>query len=166
MPDYKPEQCWASHLPSLFSCLLATNGPVLEVGAGDWSTPLLRQYCKTAERKFVSIEEDPVWAAKYGSFCHSGDELTAMLKAAAEQSKKIPFGWSVVFMDHNGHRRAKDALLFADAAEYIVVHDYPSPDIFKDFPTDRWKHQIVDRRARPWTLVLTQHDHLKERMWQ
>ena len=64
MPDYKPEQCWASHLPSLFSCLLATNGPVLEVGAGDWSTPLLRQYCKTAERKFVSIEEDPVWVVR------------------------------------------------------------------------------------------------------
>ena len=160
MPDYKPEQCWASHLPSLFSCLLATNGAVLEVGAGDWSTPLLRQYCKTAERKFVSVEEDRTWATKYGSFCHADAELTEYLQACAREP------WSIVFLDHNGHRRAKDALLFVDSAEYVVIHDYPSPDIFKDFPQNRWKHNIVDRRARPWTLVLTQHDHLKERMWQ
>lgn len=161
VPDYKPEQCWASHLPSLFSCLLATNGAVLEVGAGDWSTPLLRQYCKTAGRKFISIEEDHVWATKHGSFCYADVELTKALELCAKERE-----WSVVFLDHNGFRRASDALLFVDRAEYIVVHDFPSPDIFKDFPTERWKHQIVDRRARPWTLVLTQHDHLKERMWQ
>lgn len=74
--------------------------------------------------------------------------------------------WSVVFLDHNGHVRAEHALLFVDSADYVVIHDYPSPDIFKDLDTARWKHVIVDRRARPWTLVLTQSDELKERLWQ
>ena len=156
----KPEQCWASHLPALFSCLLATNGAVLEVGAGDWSTPLLRKYCETAGREFYSFEEDQQWAAKMGSEWHQGRALTDFLRAKANAP------WSVVFLDHDGHRRAKDALLFVDSAEYIVVHDYPSPDIFDKFELDKWKHIIVDKRARPWTLVLTQHDHLKERMWQ
>ena len=160
MPDYKPEQCWASHLPALFSCLLATSGAVLEVGAGDWSTSLLRTFCEVAGRTFVSFEEDPVWARKCGSrhvpLEAMGPELSTCSRAP----------WSVVFLDHNGHRRAADALLFVDSAEYIVIHDYPSPDIFKSLDEKRWKHQIVDRRARPWTLVLTQSDELAARLWQ
>ena len=161
MSDYKPEQCWASHLPALFSCLLATSGAVLEVGAGDWSTPLLRKFCEVAGRTFVSLEEDPAWAAKCGSEHCSPTAMDESLIVAAQIRV-----WSVVFLDHNGHRRAADALLFVDSAEYVVIHDYPSPDIFKSLDEKRWKHQIVDKRARPWTLVLTQSDELAARLWQ
>ena len=161
MSDYKPEQCWASHLPALFSCLLATSGAVLEVGAGDWSTSLLRTFCEVAGRTFVSFEEDPVWAAKCGSSYTPPDSMARDLKWMADQP-----GLSVVFLDHNGHRRAADALLFVDSAEFVVIHDYPSPDIFKNLDEKRWKHQIVDKRARPWTLVLTQSDELAARLWQ
>ena len=161
MSDYKPEQCWASHLPALFSCLLATSGAVLEVGAGDWSTPLLRKFCEVAGREFASVEEDVGWAAKHGARHADANEIGPVLASLATIRP-----WSVVFLDHNGHRRAADALLFVDSAEYIVIHDYPSPDIFKDLDEKRWKHQIVDKRARPWTLVLTQSDELAARLWQ
>lgn len=161
MSEYKPEQCWASHLPALFSCLLATSGAVLEVGAGDWSTPLLRKFCEVSDRYFKSYEEDPVWAGKTGSIHCEPSDMTRVLADWAADRK-----WSVVFLDHNGHRRAADALLFVDSAEYVVIHDYPSPDIFKALDEKRWKHQIVDKRARPWTLVLTQSDELAARLWQ
>ena len=160
MSEYKPEQCWASHLPALFSCLLATSGAVLEVGAGDWSTPLLRKFCEVAGREFVSFEEDPVWARKIGSRHVPLEAMGPELSTCARGQ------WSIVFLDHNGHRRAADALLFVDSAEYVVIHDYPSPDIFKNLDEKRWKHQIVDKRARPWTLVLTQSDELAARLWQ
>ena len=159
MSDYKPEQCWASHLPALFSCLLATSGAVLEVGAGGWSTPLLERFCKTAGRSFISLEENEKWARELGSVYVPADNMTIALQAQTGP-------WSIVFLDHNGHRRAADALLFVDSAEYIVIHDYPSPDIFKALDEKRWKHQIVDKRARPWTLVLTQSDELAARLWQ
>jgi hypothetical protein len=160
MSEYKPEQCWASHLPALFSCLLATSGAVLEVGAGDWSTPLLRKFCEVAGRAFITIEEDPAWARKCGSFYVPLGVMTDYLAGSARNDI------SVVFLDHNGHRRAADALLFVDSAEYIVIHDYPAPEIFDSLDLSRWKHHIVDKRARPWTLVLTQSDELKERLWQ
>jgi uncharacterized protein YqjF (DUF2071 family) len=161
MSDYKPEQCWASHLPALFSCLLATSGAVLEVGAGDWSTPLLRKFCEVAGREFYSLEENEAWAAKCGSKFVALAGMTSSLFTAARAEQ-----WSVVFLDHNGHRRAADALLFVDSAEYIVIHDYPAPEIFDSLELDRWKHHIVDKRARPWTLVLTQSDELAARLWQ
>jgi hypothetical protein len=161
MSDYKPEQCWASHLPALFSCLLATSGAVLEVGAGDWSTPLLRKFCEVAGREFHTIEEHQEWSEKTGSRHVPLSEMTRFLQRMAVDVK-----WSIVFLDHNGHVRAEHALLFADSAEYVVIHDYPSPDIFKGLDEKRWKHQIVDKRARPWTLVLTQSDELAARLWQ
>jgi len=163
MSDYKPEQCWASHLPALFSCLLATSGAVLEVGAGDWSTPLLRKFCEVAGREFISLEEDQAWAVKCGSMYCSAATLDRYLGGLGGLNTNP---WSIVFLDHNGHRRAADALLFVDSAEYVVIHDYPSPDIFKALDEKRWKHQIVDKRARPWTLVLTQSDELAARLWQ
>jgi hypothetical protein len=160
MSNYKPEQCWASHLPALFSCLLATSGTVLEVGAGDWSTPLLRKFCDIGGRAFTSIEEDPAWATRTGSRHVPLSKMTDVLRSYAMSR------WSVVFLDHNGHVRTEHALLFVDTAEYVVIHDYPSPDIFDKLEASRWKHQIVDKRARPWTLVLTQSDELAARMWQ
>jgi hypothetical protein len=158
MSDYKPEQCWASHLPALFSCLLATSGRVLEVGAGDWSTQLLRKFCEVGGRSFTSIEEDPAWAARTGSQHVPLSSMTGWLCESGP--------WSVVFLDHNGHVRAEHALLFVDSAEYVVIHDYPSPDIFDKLDLSKWKHHIVDKRARPWTLVLTQSDELAARLWQ
>lgn len=160
MSDNKPEQCWASHLPALFSCLLATGGAVLEVGAGDWSTPLLRKFCEVGDRFFQSFEEDPAWADRTVSVYCPLPQMTETLRNCASEH------WSVVFLDHNGHVRAEHALLFVDSAEYIVIHDYPSPDIFDKLDLSRWKHHIIDKRARPWTLVLTQSDDLKERLWQ
>jgi uncharacterized protein YqjF (DUF2071 family) len=151
---------WASHLPALFSCLLATSGPVLEVGSGEWSTPLLRKYCEVAGRFFQSFEEDPAWAMKtVSAYCPLSQMTTTLRNCASEK-------WSIVFLDHNGHRRAADALLFVDSAEYIVIHDYPAPEIFDSLELDRWKYHIVDKRARPWTLVLTQSNELASRLWQ
>jgi hypothetical protein len=154
------EQCWASHLPALFSCLQATNGAVLEVGAGEWSTPLLRKYCEVADRRFATLEESQEWASKTGSVYIPLSIMTEHLALCAKQQ------WSVVFLDHNGHRRAADALLFVESAEYIVIHDYPAPEIFDSLELGRWKHHVVDKRARPWTLVLTQSDELASRLWQ
>jgi hypothetical protein len=160
MSEHKPEQCWASHLPALFSCLLATSGAVLEVGAGDWSTPLLRKFCETAQREFYSFEEEENWAVKTGTEWHYGTGLTDFLEAKALAP------WSLVFLDHNGHRRAKDALLFKDSAEFVVVHDWGSPDIFNPFEPilAQWKYKIIDSRFGPATLILTNHESHRDRI--
>lgn len=138
---------WGSYLPSLFSCLLATKGPVLEVGVGDISTPILRAFCSASKRPLVSIEDDDVWRAKLGVMWHT-DSLATVLTLHQ---------WSVVFLDHSpGGQRAAAANLFPESAEFIVVHDWSAPDVSEPFQPilQKWPFQKVDERFHPHTLVL------------
>jgi hypothetical protein len=161
MQDVPIEQCWGSHLPSLFAALMATSGAVLEVGAGLWSTPLLRTFCQTARREFVTLEENAEWAERCGSCFVHLDFMGDVLKTIAQGP------WSVVFLDHNGHKRAEAAEIFARTAPYIVVHDWGAADIMKPFEPilHLWKHQFVDKRFSPATLTLTNSDELADRVW-
>ena len=57
-----------SHLPILLRAMKATTGPVLELGAGIYSTPILHALCQIEGRKLVTYESDPEffeWAAHY-----------------------------------------------------------------------------------------------------
>jgi hypothetical protein len=107
---------YGSHLVPLVRHLAHTDGAVLELGVGHWSTPLLRRYCKAADRKLVSLEADPAWARQFGLEAVSYDEAVPRL---ARQS------WSIVLVDHWPEtRRARDALAFVGAAGHILVHDH------------------------------------------
>src|SRR5688572_25039234 len=140
------EEYWASYLADLVACLLNTTGPVLEVGAGKWSTPILRDFCKAAQRDFVSLDSDPAWRQDPTRLVLYDDVLPNLAQQA----------WSVVFLDHSpGERRPADALLFADSAEYVVAYDY-APEVEASFEPvlKRWAFHKVSDRFSPRTLVL------------
>ena len=49
-----------SHVPLLASVVaIARPGPVLELGVGDMSTPLLREMCRAMGRELVSVDTSP-----------------------------------------------------------------------------------------------------------
>lgn len=144
------DQAWGSHLVPLMASLLATNGPVLEVGVGYWSTPMLDGFCKAAGRPFVRVENAPEWAQNFPGTAISGDY--SILTGLAVQQ------WSVVFLDHSpGWRRAADALLFRHTAEIIVVHDWSSTEISDPFQPilGNWKYSKTYNRYAPATLLLS-----------
>ena len=139
----------------LMACVCATRGAVLEVGAGNWSTPVLHAYCIAAGRKLVSVDEDKGWIERYYPMrvCEHSVEAVkydAFLPEAAKEQ------WSVVFLDQSpGHRRAADAMLFRDSATYILVHDYSGAEIASAFEPilDRWPYLAVAKFS-PTTLIL------------
>lgn len=152
---YSPDTSWGSHLVPLMACVCATRGAVLEVGTGNWSTPVLHTYCIAAGRKLVSVDEDRNWIDQYKRMqvCEhyvGSCEYDVFLPEAASDK------WSVVFLDHSpGQRRAADALLFRDCATYILVHDYSGAEIADAFAPilDRWPFRAVAKFS-PSTLVL------------
>ena len=142
------DQRFMTHLPSLFAALLATDGAVLELGAGLGSTPMLRAFCKASKREFISVESDEDWA-----FCCDSwhDPTWGLLPGLANRQH-----WSVVFVDNApATRRGPDAMLFAKA-EFVVIHDWESWEVQQGAGVlgDPWKYSHVDVRD-PQTVTFS-----------
>jgi hypothetical protein len=150
----KDLDAWSSHRPLLYQALEATNGSVLELGAGNGSTPYLREYCKDTRRHFRSYDSDPEWARKMGVYFNDNnwDALNCW-----------NINWGVCLLDLSpGHYRK--VALMKIKAEVIVIHDSEKPGwnasdyqvrpLFKHF-----KYVIDDipkEKGSPWTSALSQ----------
>lgn len=117
VPLHAENPCSGSHLVPLAAALVATEGPVLEVGVGDWSTPFLARYCAAAGRELVSVEGSPDWAERMGARLVDYDEALPDLALLR---------WAVVLIDHWPEtRRLADAALF-ELADRVLIHDAAS----------------------------------------
>ena len=145
---WKESSVYGSHLSALVAALLATDGPVLELGCGFFSTPMLHAMCEHDGRRLVSIETSPEYFGtmleRYGS---DGHELYYVHQHEPFALSSIPkladvLVWAVVLVDQESyHQRALDIDYLADKAEYLVVHDAENPigdNLFDDFSTCLW----------------------------
>ncbi len=142
---------WSSHLPALMSCLALTNGPVCEVGMGNFSTPLLHAVCGSQDRHLVSLESDPLWMRRFAHYASAIHDVWGMYCV-----NPIPHvRWSVVFLDQ--HRpawtRADSFKAFIDNSDYIVCHDYHRENEEEMRELIRGMNYHVTRHQEPPTLV-------------
>lgn len=56
---------YATHLPVLVREALQARGPILELGCGDYSTPVLAEIAQHVEQPFFFYSADPVWSARF-----------------------------------------------------------------------------------------------------
>lgn len=150
-----PDTSWGSHLVPLMALVCATRGPILEVGAGHWSTPLLHRYCVAAGRKLVTIDSNRQWIETFGDMRVCEHELHAV-NFDEYFALAVRHEWSVVFLDQSpGGRRAADAVLFKDRADYIMSHDYSGAEVYEPFEAvmDQFTHRAVAKFS-PSSLVL------------
>lgn len=118
-----PHPC-ATHLAVLLACLKATTGPILELGAGLFSTPLFHAF--SWSRYARSIEQNKEWVdrlnALYRDTADNGNHeiIWTADYASAEITDKQ---WSVALVDHATHSRAPDLARLKGHAELIVFHD-------------------------------------------
>lgn len=133
-----------------------TEGPVLELGTGFNSTPVLHWLCNETKRKLVSYESNPKYfeiAKNYISDFHEVHLIDDWDKLDVSQH------WSVVFIDHApGPRRVVEMTRLANKADYVIVHDTEDRSDWhykysKGFPSYkyRWDYTI----AYPHTSVLS-----------
>lgn len=110
---------WDSHRPLLFLVLKNTDGKVVELGSGDGSTELLKNYCNGTIREFRSYENNKEWSEKTGSkYVHSYKE--PLMKKIITGEKNF----NVLFVDCAPGEIRKNILFdYNSYAEVIVVHD-------------------------------------------
>uniref|UniRef100_A0A6M3M5P0 Exostosin GT47 domain-containing protein n=1 Tax=viral metagenome TaxID=1070528 RepID=A0A6M3M5P0_9ZZZZ len=119
-----------AHFPVLAALLQNTTGPVLELGTGNFSTPLIYFMCPN--RFCISIDNNKEWYEfyrnKFGNrfhyFIHTdliSEKLEKHLFTCNEFKNTI---WDVVFIDHSpAEDRVKCIELLRNRARYIIVHD-------------------------------------------
>jgi hypothetical protein len=123
-----------THMPLLASivAILPPELPILELGAGNYSTPMLHMMAKMTGRQLVTIEADKSWADSFGDFrdathavYYIEDGYNGWLPAIDSlPTEGKPSNWGLVFVDQTpGQTRAITLRHLADRAKYLVCHD-------------------------------------------
>ena len=150
---------YCSHLPVLTKILMMTSGPVLELGGGLFSTPVLHWLCINQNRKLITYEDSKEYFDLLTSFNYENHEVIFV-----EDWDKIDIDkkWDVAFIDHrgfgNGLRRGKDAIRLAKLANYVILHDTCGRDEKKYGYREAYKHfkyKNQYNKYRPRTSVLS-----------
>jgi hypothetical protein len=159
-----------SHLPVLMKVVAMTTGPILELGCGAFSTPILHWSCFPTRRRLVTYENHPAYYAD-------------LLEGVAENKRNIQNDfhevhlitdwlaldlaepWSVVFVDHSSEHGRCPEIQRVTHAEYVVVHDTerdPGSVKLRQFQREvlpLFKYRFEYATARPATTILSNvHD--------
>lgn len=148
----------ASHLFVLVRAMEQSEGPVLEMGTGYYSTPVLHWLCGLMNRKLVSYDTEAKWAKlakdNYENDFHTVIHLEDLDKADIENTK-----WGLVLIDHSPHaRRPVDAHRVKNNATFVVMHDTePNAErLYHYSPVyGKYKYVYQDCNHYPWTAVLS-----------
>lgn len=152
---------YATHLRALVGAVARTKGPVLELGAGVYSTPILHELCAGMGRLLWSIDHDVGWLSQFRGF---ESDTHRLVHVADEGGSWIDWSvpWDVVLVDHRPAWRRRDAieecLVRDDGPTYVVAHD-TEPAQRHLYDMDRVLSAFSYRRdffdAMPWTTVVS-----------
>ena len=125
---YKTNE-YATHQPFLWHMLHKTFKPILELGSGYGSTPLLHAYSAKHGIPLYTLDHDADWLSRFSSLKSELHKhiCVDVAKGWDAFQEAIPKGieWGVVFVDHGSWQSRVDcARALKDKADYILVHDF------------------------------------------
>ena len=152
----KIQREWGTHLPVLIKLTSITNGSILELGGGVYSTPFLHWVCFPSKRKLVSYDSDPGYFQQVLQYVDTFHDVTFVNDW---DSINIELPWDIVLVDHVTERRATEAKRVANFAKYVVLHDSdPSRNnrVYKyDEVYPLFKYRFDYKDTSPNTTVLS-----------
>jgi len=136
----------ATHLEALVWAVASTSGPVLEVGGGFYSTPVLAGFAR-AGRQVWCEESDPSWRAELES--RWGEHVSFVENAPEEP-------WAVVLVDHRPPEARAEMVNRHKGRAVVVVHD-TEPENAAVYPglADAVAGGCTFDTLEPWTTVMT-----------
>jgi len=143
---------YTTHMPMLIKCVQASEGPVMECGAGLASTPLLHWLCHEKKRPLWSFEEKEEfynYARKFQSRFHR-------IRLVDFKNFKVDGHWGVALIDQSTRARRPTILYLKDKVDYIVIHDTQKEEVYHYEKI--WKHfKYVHhwKGCSPWTSVVS-----------
>lgn len=166
-----PKRCFeqgdsGTHMSFLLTAVAHTNGPILEMGAGDYSTPLLHAVCSRDKRCVLSADTDrsllfyflDLQCNRHAFAYVPVYEDDWSLNPQPDQWDAVGAGihWSVVLINHRpGERRVKDIERLRPHTEIFVVHDTQEASYGYQPLLDSFKYKYVDERYATQTTMVS-----------
>jgi len=146
---------WTTHIPMLIKTVNATSGPVLEIGSGLFSTPLLHWICKYRNQEIITLEHNP----EYYDFARGFQSKLHRIRLI-DNLDNLPIDrhWGVILIDHEvpGQTRGETAIKLKDHADYIVLHDTEDEEYFGyDKIWGHFKYRYDWKDCPGWTTVIS-----------
>lgn len=157
---------FGTHMAPLITSVMNTKGPVLEMGCGDYSTPILHSICMSQNRELVSTDTSKSWITLFLDLKTSMHNFiyVSVYEDDWELNPK-PFlwddigndrHWGVVFIDHRpGDRRKIDILRMMDKADIIVVHDTETKGYDYEPALNSFKYRYDYKRYTTYTTLVS-----------
>lgn len=117
-----------SHVAFLAGAVARTKGPVLELGTGWWSTPVLHALCW--DRPLFSTETSDTWLESLSGLKSVNHTFIKVKEMQDILDVARAYGpWGVIFVDNSpGEIRGDLLVKLKGMAELIVVHDTEADD--------------------------------------
>ena len=142
---------YATHLEALINAALASKGDILELGCGDYSTPILSAVARhRGDRLFVK-SSSAEWAGKYTGL--------ADVEVVDWDTWKPSGRYGMIFLDNEQltYHRIKWLPELAKHCDTVVMHDSDAAMTHPHYPAmvAGFKNIVTYNRHIPWTVVLT-----------
>lgn len=150
---------YGTHFPILAAAISRSKGAILELGCGDYSTPLI--HYAAAHRYVLSADTDRAWITKFaeGYACPRRHEFQHVEDWKRFSIPPIDFG--VAFIDcAPGEARHELAVRVAHRAQWVILHDSETDygsggNYMYDRAKPHFKYVTEFRRFRPYTLIMS-----------
>jgi hypothetical protein len=153
----------ATHIPLLVRVFDLSEGDVLEIGTGYFSTLILRWLAHMYKRHVYSYENNPNW---YQKVIKGNTQYHTQILVDSWDKLPVDKHWGLVFIDHSPPaRRIVEIERFAKRADYIVIHDTePEHDSGYHFSKiwPLFKYVYHWKKLFQWTSVVSNFKDLKK----
>lgn len=162
---------YGTHFPALATVVAHTTGPILEMGCGDYSTPLLHALCSPTQRLLVSAESNKAWLSVFMDLQRSWHTFVYVPAYEKEDSRNNGWfsvdqdvwdlvgndvQWSVVFVDHSPcNRRVIDIQRLRKNTDIFVIHDTEDKDYHYELVINTFKYKYVYENYLPLTAIVS-----------
>ena len=160
------DQHYGSHsivlLAAIFVC---QTGPMLELGMGSSSTPLMSRISREQKRILVSVDSDLRWI-NYFSSLSLNNSFHKMKYVEVNTEMGVEWGmiqldnienWSIILLDHRpGPRRQFDLMIYSYRGDLVILHDTEKSSMYKyDEGLKYYPYHYRFTRLKTYTDVLS-----------
>lgn len=135
---------YATHLQALITTALRTTGPILELGCGDYSTPLLAAFANEQGRRLLVQASDWRWLSRYEALGGEQVEIEQVDWKTWTPPVAEP-KWGFVFLDseQNTADRIRHLPALLEVTDLVVLHD----------ADHSMKREGWEKRSAGWQII-------------